>query len=438
MLESSLTIENFYWDGDTFRPTLPTDLAPAGRDELVRALARIDGQFAIARQDGPRTLLARGKRGVNKLFFAIRSDGTVVTGNYVIDLIRQGVPFAAIYSVPSGHFTIIDAERQSLDTVRYHEPAIRPQLGSPARIRDALETWFGRMARDLGDREVRLCLSGGIDSSLIGIMACLHFDKVTAYTYGYVDDVYENAESDDVVHARRMAQHLSIPLHFVPATRDDILGCIDDALVYGQDWRDFNVHCAIVNLLLARAMAAHGGTSLLMTGDQMNEIVADYTPVEYGGQQYYRLPKLSPDALRLALMAGLDSGDREVGVFHHHGLAAMQPYGLVVDEYCGVPSLELARAGGKQALVDKIAGDLLPTFIRDRRKVRAQIGMADRPTGILPLLIDSGHDAAWLKTAWRERFGVDDIRRQNLFIRDGIYKWAKALPRSSQDGYLTD
>ncbi len=436
MLESSLSIADFYWDGDTFRPALPTDLTAAGHGDLVQSLARIDGQFAIAQQDGPRILLARDKRGVNKLFFAIRADGTVVVANYAIELIRKGVPFAAIRSVPSGHFTILDVERQSLETVRYYQPAVQPQLGSPARIRNALETWFGRMARDLGDREVLLCLSGGIDSSLIGVFACLHFARVTAFTYSFVDG--EHPESEDAIYARRMADHLRIPLRFVPASPDDILACIDDALIYGQDWRDFNVHCAIVNLLLGRAMAQHGGTPLLLTGDQMNEIVADYTPVDYRGREYYRLPKLDHDGLRLALMAGLDSGDREVGVFHHHGLDVIQPYGLVADEYCGVPSRELAHASGKQALVEKIAGDLLPAMIRVRRKVRAQIGTSGQPTGILPLLVDSGHDSTWLKTAWRQHFAVDDIRRQNLFIRDGIYRFATAFPEHTEHGYRTD
>ena len=116
----------------------------------------------------------------------------------------------------------------------------------------------------------------------------------------------------------------------------------------------------------------------------------------------------------------------------------IQPYGLVADDYCGVPSRELAHTSGKQALVETIAGDLLPAFIRERRKVRAQIGTSGQPTGILPTLVDSGRDSSWLKTAWRQHFGTGDIRRQNLFIRDGIYRFAKAFPRNTADGWLTE
>jgi hypothetical protein len=103
-----------------------------------------------------------------------------------------------------------------------------------------------------------------------------------------------------------------------------------------------------------------------------------------------------------------------------------------------VPSRDLAQAGGKQALVEKIAGDLLPAFIRQRSKVRAQIGTSGQPTGILPTLVDSGRDSSWLKTAWRRHFGTGDIRRQNLFIRDGVYRFAKAFPRNTADGFFTE
>src|SRR2546422_1077515 len=38
----------------------------------------------------------------------------------------------------------------------------------------------------------------------------------------------------------------------------------------------------------------------------------------------YRLPKLPPGALRAALVRGLDAGDREVGIFNHHGIDVLQ------------------------------------------------------------------------------------------------------------------
>jgi hypothetical protein len=292
------------------------------------------------------------------------------------------------------------------------------------------------MAKQLGDREVFLCLSGGLDSSLICALAVKNFDRVNAFTYSYVADGHP--ESEDATYARRVADHLEIPLHFVPATREDIIGALDDALAYGQDWRDFNVHCAVVNELLARAMSQHPGNRLVLTGDQMNEIVADYTPISYAGREYYKLPKMTFDQLRAILIRGLDTGDREVGVFHRHGLDLIQAYGLVASEYCRVPSSILDCAEGKQHLVKAIGADLLPEFVFGRTKVRAQIGTSGKPTGILPILVDSGRDSAYFKQACQRLFRVDDVRKLNLFIRAGLYRVAPAFPGKVRDGYRCD
>ena len=68
-----------------------------------------------------------------------------------------------------------------------------------------------------------------------------------------------------------------------------MLLALDDALCYGQDWRDFNVHCAIVNEIVARGHPATtrprtGARPFVLTGDLANELLADYTPVPYDGQ----------------------------------------------------------------------------------------------------------------------------------------------------------
>ena len=226
---------------------------------------------------------------------------------------------------------------------------------------------------------------------------------------------------------------MGIRVEFIPATRDDILGAVGDAIVYGQDWRDFNVHCAIVNEIIGRHLAAHppasGRRRLVLTGDMMNEIVADYTPISYGGKDYYALPRVDVDQLRLILIKGLDAGDREIGVFHRHGLDAIQPYGLVLDAYLDVTGPHLRGDAPKQQLVREVGGDLLPGFVLERKKVRAQIGTSERPTGILPILVESGRDSAWLRQAWCRRFGIGEEAQLNRFIRAGCHRFAVAYPQ---------
>jgi hypothetical protein len=160
--------------------------------------------------------------------------------------------------------------------------------------------------------------------------------------------------------------------------------------------------------------------------------------VQYAGHEYYRLPGLGPADLRLTLIRGLDAGDREVGIFNHHGLEVLQPYGIVVDEYLRLPGSFIAGERSKQTLARAIAGDLLPDFLFDRVKVRAQIGSSAQPTGILPLLVARGCHEGWLRDAFCRVFGVGDVAFLNRFIRAGRYRFVNPFtgPRSRINGYI--
>jgi asparagine synthetase B (glutamine-hydrolysing) len=446
MLESLLKINNFYWSEDVYQP--PLDLNSMG--DWTRTLQKLQGQFSFAFcVSENKVILARDRLGINKLFFAIHGSGGVMAANYLIDLVRKGVPFETIYSVPSGHFLEIDLERRTLSLTRYFELKIESKAPGMSlekiaqNIRNRLDLWFSRLAEQFGSRRVCLCLSGGLDSGLIAAFAKEYFDDVTAYSYSYTRA--DEAFSEDAHYARKLAEFLEIPFQLVPASSEDLLASLEGALCYGQDWRDFNVHCAIVNEILGKAIAsgseASGGGKppLVLTGDLMNEFFADYTPVSYGGREYYKLPKLDLENLRFVLIRGLDAGDREIGIFNHHGLDAIQPYGLLLDQYLQLPDSFISVERAKQNLVREIAGDLLPSFIFSRSKVRAQIGNSSQPTGILPVLVESGRDSRWIRKTFCDLFKIDKETALNRFILAGLYRFATEFPKggSTRHGYFT-
>lgn len=446
MLESLLRVQNFWWAEEAFRPPLPLD--SAGRD--LDPGTRWDGQFAraLASDGGARITLIRDRLGTNKLFFAIHSSGRVLVANYLIDLAQRGVPCEASYSVPAGHIVRIDLEQRRLVLSRYAAPrfgeASEPQRLATVgpRIRWRLERWFGRLAEQFGSRKIFVCVSGGLDSGLIAALAQRYFFDVTAYTYSFTEkggDV-----SEDACYGRRLAEFLGIPFRLVPASAEDVLAAVEPAVLYGQDWRDFNVHCAIVNELLASAMArdlprpGHETPALVLTGDLMNEFLADYTPLAWNGREYYRLPGLDREALRAVLVRGLDAGDREIGVFGWHELDLVQPYGLVSDLYLGLPSAVVREGDAKQKLGLAVAGDLLPAWIFDRSKVRAQVGDSKRPIGILPVLSASGWDGQWLRKTFCRLLGIKGDAFLNQLIRAGVYRCTAGFPRRvGENGYLT-
>lgn len=442
-LDCLLQRPNFYWADEHFQPSLKSD----SLDDLSAAITTLQGQFSLA-FPGPegKIVLIRDRLGINKLFFAIH-ESRVLAATYLIDLVNRGVPFEDIYSVPAGHFLVLDPRRHTLCLRQYFNIDADAgtgslPLGPVARdIRERLEVWFSRLAAQFTQRTICVALSGGLDSSVIAAMATKHFPDVRAYTYGYVES--GQPASEDVYYARRVADFLGIPFRFVPASAADVLEIVEDALCYGQDWRDFNVHCAIVNEVLARAIAgdakefASDGPPLVLTGDLMNEFLADYAPLSYDNQEFYRLPKVNPTLLRTALVRGLDAGDRELGTFNHHGIDLIQPYGLLADQYLRLPASLIGGERSKHNLVGEIAGDLLPSFLLGRRKARAQIGDPAGPGGLLRALLRAGRDARWLRRAFCRRFMIAKEKLLDRFIRLGRYRFPSGWPdgRSTRNGH---
>jgi asparagine synthetase B (glutamine-hydrolysing) len=444
MYHSLLRIKNFCWLGHRFQPGTDIPIpAPGGMSAPLR------GRFACAavRSNG-RVTLTRDALGLNKLFVAIHDSGRVVAANYLIDLVRHGVPFEAIYSVPAGYAADVDPARGSVVLSRYADVDRNREL-APAAVEDVardiraeLELWFSRLAAQFGERQICVCLSGGIDSGIIAALAKRHFRDVIAYTYTFVAPGM--TRSEDARYAEELAKVLRIPLRLVPASEDEVLAALDNALCYGQDWRDFNVHCAIVNDIVARAIRRDTDSSgsrtmpLVLTGDLANEFLADYTPVAYGDQEYYRLPRLRAGALQQVLIQGLDAGDREVGIFSHHGLDVLQPYGFIVDQYLRLPDSFIGGTASKQSLAKQMAGDLLPAFVLDRPKVRAQVGDSTLHVGILPLLIRRGYGAEWLRHAFCRLFQIEHAAFLDRFVRGGRYRFVQRFSdaRVTINGYV--
>lgn len=429
-------VSDFIWVGD--RPTCATEFRDGA--DLYRALPHISGQFAVdvAGRDGAHVLV-RDPLGVNKLFFAIGQDGVVDTSNYLIDLIDRGHRLADILSVPSGHHVSINPAQKSLTLTKYKKLAFNENGGeSPTiddhalDIRERMASVFRRLRTALAGRPLYVTLSGGLDSTTIAVLAREHLGEFTAVTFAMSQGGDEPGSSEDLHFARLVAARLAVPMETVVATRADVESLLNVALVYGQDWRDFNVHCAIVNAAIASHLAKSRTPSairpVILTGDTMNELMADYAPVSYRDQTFYALPRLPAGKLRRFLVSGLDTGDREVGVFAHYGMDVIQPYAMLADSYAGLPAAYVQNPDAKQSLVRKIMGDRIPAEIYARPKVRAQVGGSKEIGGTLAAMIDAGLTGERLRRRFAELFNCTADSTSRL-IQAGFYRFASAYPR---------
>jgi asparagine synthetase B (glutamine-hydrolysing) len=420
-----LPVTSFFVDGE---PPPPLD-APASRWGERR------GHFAL-HLTGPddQHLLARDVLGVNKLFFAVTPEGRLDVANYFIDLRRLGHPARRIWSVPSGHLVRLSPSRQTL-TLEKHSTLPFAEDDGPtdlerhaATIRARLEETFRALAPRLRGRPLYVTMSGGLDSTTVAVLAREFVGELVGVTFRV-----EGPEDtrDDLHFARRVAERLGVRLEVVTVPAQALLDAVDPVLLHGQDFRDFNVHCGLVNAALAAALGrrhAGGPRPVVLTGDTMNELVADYTPVEYGARQYYGLPQLSVGKMRRFLVNGLDSGDREVGIFAHHGVDTIQPYALCPEVYCALPGPLLGEPGAKQRLCRLVMGERVPDFIYDRPKVRAQVGSSEKVGGTLAALVDQGIDAAELERRFCRLYEMDP-RELRSWIRAGYYRFTPAYPK---------
>jgi len=420
MLETHLPIANMCWS-DTAIALPQIDFELAGR---------LTGRFATAFRDGRTIVLARDALGINKLFFSYHPARGVVAASYLADMIRAGIAFRDIYSVPAGSVVSIDLHLRTVTTTRFHTlPAtsgsLLPAEALLTEIAAGLTTGLERLSTMYPDAPAAICLSGGADSTLMALYAKRQFPKIVAYTYAYESD----QSSEDAAAARKVAQHFGIDLRLVRADADMIFQSLERAITFGQDWRDFNVHAAIVNDILAAAISAdhragRHSPPIVLTGDLMNELLGDYSPVCYAGSTYYQLPHLGPGKLRIALTRGIQSGDREVGVFKAHGLDVAQPYGWTFERLLQLPDPVV-----KSKIIKGLAGPDLPEEMLSRPKVRAQIGDHEVRSGILPQLVGAGYDNRWLEAAFCQAFGIPDTRELTQFVRAGIYR---PFPRPSR------
>jgi asparagine synthetase B (glutamine-hydrolysing) len=412
---------SFAWDGTRLYSDADFDRLGAG-DEL-----RGSASFVRCARASQPCRIVRDPLGINKLFWATDDDCTVVLAARPRTLVDEGYRFEDIRAIPRGAVVELDpfgnqARGQSLAPPEWAEVSPGSSIDSAGpQIRARLDRYLDALASTHRHAQAFVCLSGGLDSSGIAVLVHEHFPDVVAVSF---DLDTPRAPSDDRAVAARLARELGMPLLEATVSVDGLLAPLDTVLVDGIDWRDFNVHAALVNAALATAIAeaAPRAGALVFTGDLANEFVADYHPERYRGKTYYGLPRLKPSALRSSLVRGLDSCHREVGVFGAWNLPVVQPYAVGVDSYLALPESFLRLPDRKARLCRSLFGELLPPYIYSRPKARAQVGSTAVEGSVLGACVDRGIDANGLRSRFAELHGVADPADLQRFIRAGRYR----------------
>jgi len=402
---------SFGWDGERL----------VGAGDLPAALR---GAAAAVEPAGAGWRILRDPLGINKLFWVHEGDGGIAFAARPSRLIADGHPLGEIRAVPRGAVIQLPGpDERSLVPDEWSSPATAEPEVAAEEIRATLDRYLAALAAVHPSDQAYVCLSGGLDSSGVAALVRDRFPNAVAVSFDLSGPA---GRSEDRLAAERVASELGMPLLEADVDGDGLLAHLDTVLVEGIDWRDFNVHAALVNAVLADAIrtASGGSEALVFTGDLANELLIDYSAERYKGVTYYELPRLAPLALRASLVRGLDTSHREVGVFEAFGLPVVQPYAVAVDAYLSLPEAFLRLPDRKERLCRAVFGEELPSFVYKRPKARAQVGGGDAGGGVLAACLDRGVDAAVLRRRFAELHGVEAADELDRFIRAGRYRTA--------------
>lgn len=361
------------------------------------------GQFAAYQQTGKNKYIAvRDPLGIGKLFYTETTKGDIFFSEKFTDLFTYNSP---VYSVPAGTMVHIESQgkrkllrrlgipteiNEALNAESFSSNSNQHAAIYKQRVQQRLNALF-HLFRNYEDEgwTVFLALSGGLDSTIIASKAAKFLQKPIACTL-------DLGKSEDSEKSQKIANHLGINHMVYPTSEKNILAALEKAPSLCQDFRDFNVHCAALNILLAENIKqyVHSNNNinpnkvLVLTGDLMNEFTTDYAGEVIDGVEYYRLPRVGKKDLQQILISGLDTSDREISVFNQYGLNCVQPFAALYDLYASVHDSVFDTEDPKKLLNAFMADPEIMKFI-PKTKLRAQVGSREN-MGILGLCHKKG------------------------------------------------
>jgi asparagine synthase (glutamine-hydrolysing) len=320
--------------GATFATSSDTEVVlEAWRHWGPDSLTRFRGMFAFALADTAtgELVLARDPLGIKPLLFAERGDGVVFASELKALIaalgpelrIEPGAMVASMlyYWVPEQRCAIQGVRKLPAGAWARIRPGAQPEVRYYWRVQDVAAEAASEAAPDLkavieesvrahlvADVPVSSFLSGGLDSSIVTVLAHKNSDGVDAYTITFrAEDQKLEAMPDDAVYARKVARQFGIDLHEIEISPDivEMLPRMVEALdePIGDP--------AAINTLLMCEAARERGVKVILSGMGADELFGGYRKhlACLMASRYHRLPA----AIRLPARAAVGAMPVSVG-----------------------------------------------------------------------------------------------------------------------------
>ncbi len=368
----------------------------------------------------------RDALGINKIFFLMKKKILFISSNY-FNLSKRASKKDQIYSCPPG--TIITLRNKKIIKEKYDfkHKYIYSKKKYLRILNKKIKKELIKLKKKFIGHNFIICLSSGHDSNLILSYAKEIFKKkIKICTFAYIENnqIKKNIEknynkninllSEDFKHAFKISQIFNI--EFIPVffSIKDIKENIKKIIYACQDYRDFNVHCAIGNFFIAKKLKENKKV-IVLTGDLMNEFFADYNTEVIGNKKYYKIPNVNFKLKQEMLITGLDTSDREVGVFHYHGIKLRQVFSVARDLAISIPEKILKIKNLRQRINSNLINKIIckSLFLG---KIRAQLG-SSKISPTLPYSLEKNDlNIKKIKKIWLSLFPKRFKNRNNIFF----------------------
>jgi len=285
--------------GVAFRTSSDTEVVlEAWRRWGSGALERFRGMFAFAIFD-ERTghlVLARDQLGIKPLFVLRRQGGVIFAselkaltavlgdeleiepGALVASMLFYWVPeqrcaIRGVEKLPPGSWMEVRPDGRTTSSAYWRLPDVAAEAaaGPPADLAPVVE---GSVAAHLAaDVPISSFLSGGLDSSIVTVLASRSNPAIDAYTIAFrAEDQKLEAMPDDARYARMVAERFDIQLHEIEIAPD-----IVDLLPRMVDVLDEPIgDAAAINTFLICDAARQAGVKVLLSGMGADELFGGY------------------------------------------------------------------------------------------------------------------------------------------------------------------
>jgi asparagine synthase (glutamine-hydrolysing) len=262
------------------------------------SLRRFRGMFAFALADETTgdLVLARDPLGIKPLYYLPRGEGLVFASELkaLTAAVGSELRIEPGAMVASMLYYWVPDQQCAIEGVRKLPPGSWGRIGPDGslsvhhywRIADVANEASGRPAPDLGrvikesvtahlvsDVPVSSFLSGGLDSSIVTVLAAQAGQGIDAYTITFrPEDQRLEAMPDDAVYARKVARQFGVDLHEIEIAPD-----IVDLLPRMVDVLDEPIgDPAAINTLLMCEAARERGVKVILSGMGADELFGGY------------------------------------------------------------------------------------------------------------------------------------------------------------------